>query len=78
MSIASEWIINEDGKDKQDCDYNATLRLMKKLKKAYPRLQICLLMDGLFAKAPIMKEIKEKAWEFVIVWKEKTLYKLQE
>ena len=78
ISICNEWIINEDGKTKQDCEYNATLRLMEKLKKQYPRLPICLLMDGLFAKVPIKEKIIENSWQFIIVWKEKTLYKLQD
>jgi len=78
ISICNEWIINEDGKTKQDCEYNATMRLMEKLKKQYPRLPICLLMDGLFAKIPIKEKIIEYKWQFIIVWKEKTLYKLQD
>ena len=78
LSIASEWIINEDGKSKQDCEYNATMRLLEKLKKQYPRLPMCLLMDGLFAKAPIKKKILQNNWEYIIVWKEKTLYSLQD
>lgn len=78
ISICNEWIINEDGKTKQDCEYNATLRLMEKLKKQYPRLPICLLMDGLFAKVPIKQKVIEYNWQFIIVWKEKTLYKLQD
>jgi len=78
ISICSEWIINEDGKTKQDCEYNATLRLMDKLKKDYPRLPICLLLDGLFSKVPIKEKILKNKWQFIIVWKAKTLYKLQD
>ena len=78
ISIGSEWIINEDGKTKQDCEYNAIIRLMENLKKQYPRLPMCLIMDGLFAKAPIKKKILQNNWEYIIVWKEKTLYSLQD
>jgi hypothetical protein len=40
VSIATEWVRNENGKeyDKQDCELNAFKRLAVKLKKMYPRL----------------------------------------
>ena len=78
ISLVSEWIINEDGKTKQDCEQNATKRLIKKLKAQYPRLPILILLDGLFGNAPMMKIIKENNWEYLIVWKDKTLYSLQD
>lgn len=78
ISLASEWIINEDGSTKQDCEYKATMRLLDKLHALYPRLPLCLLMDGLFVKYPIQAKIKSFGWEFIMVWKDKTLYKLQD
>jgi hypothetical protein len=78
ISLGSEWIVNEDGKNKQDCEYNAAMRLFDKLKKQYPRLPICILLDGLFSKIPIKEKIKAYGWEFIIVWKNKTLYALQD
>lgn len=78
LSIATEWIINEDGKTKQDCEYNACIRLMIKLKENYSRLPICLLLDGLYAKYPIISAIKRYGWEYIIVWKDKTFYKQQD
>jgi len=78
ISIATEWIINEDGKTKQDCEYKASLRLMDKLKADYPRLPICLLLDGLYAKHPLISAISNKDWEYIIVWKDKTFFALQD
>ncbi|MEM7009684.1 MAG: transposase family protein [Thermodesulfobacteriota bacterium] len=78
ISLGQEWMNNEDGHTKQDCEYKATLRLIEKLKKLYPRLPICLVMDGLFLKHPLQKAIKDKGWEFIMVWKDKTLYGLQD
>lgn len=78
ISIATEWIINEDGKTKQDCEYKASLRLMDRLKADYPRLPICLLLDGLYAKHPLISAISNKDWEYIIVWKDKTFYALQD
>ena len=78
ISIASEWINNEDGKNKQDCEYNATMRLMAKLKEAFVRLPICLVMDGLYLKHPVQQAITQYGWEYIMVWKDKTLYALQD
>lgn len=78
ISLCSEWITNEDGADKQDCEYNATKRLLKQLHKLFPRLPICIIMDGLFLKRPIQTLIKRYDWEFIMVWKDKTRYDLQE
>lgn len=78
LSLATEFVINTDGHTKQDCEYNATIRILAKLKKHYPRLPMMIVLDGLYAKAPVMKAIKSNGWEFGIVWKDKTLYELQE
>lgn len=78
ISLGTEWMVNEDGFTKQDCEYKAAIRLFKKLKLLYPRLRMCLLLDGLYAKDPIMKAIKSNGWEFIIVWKDKTMYEKQD
>ncbi len=79
ISIDTEWIINTDGNTKQDCEQNATKRLLDRMKKEYKRLPVCILIDGLYANQPTMKAIRiENNWEFIIVWKDKTLYSLQE
>lgn len=79
LSIDTEWVLNTDGATKQDCEQNATQRLMKRLKQEYKRLPICILLDGLYANQPIMNTIKiVNNWEFIIVWKDKTLYSLQD
>jgi len=78
ISLGAEWIGNEDGATKQDCEYKATLRLLAKLHNTFPRLPICVIMDGLFLKYPIQKLIRSYNWESIIVWKDKTQYKLQD
>jgi hypothetical protein len=78
ISLATEWMTNEDGQVKQDCEYKATLRLLDNLKTRFARLPMCIVMDGLFFKKPIMNNIKSKQWEFIIVWKDKTRYDLQD
>lgn len=78
ISLASEWITNRDGHVKQDCEYNATKRLLEKLHNSFSRLPMCIIMDGLFLKRPIQTLIKGYDWEFIMVWKDKTRYDLQD
>ncbi len=78
LSLGTEFVTNSDGSRKQDCEYNATMRILKKLKGHFPRLPMMIVLDGLYAKDPIMKAITSKGWEFGIVWKDKTLYDLQD
>ncbi len=51
VRIQTEFVDNEDGEEtgKQDCDRKACWRLMEKIKKAFPRLDICFCGDSLYA-----------------------------
>lgn len=71
MSICSEPIENENGcYDKQDCELKAFYRLAKKLKKLFPRVRICLLLDGLYACKEVFDICTRSNWSFIIVFKE--------
>lgn len=70
LPIGYEWIENEEGFDKQDCELKALYRLVKKLREMYPRLEMCLLLDGLFAGQPTFKAVKESRMEYIVVFKE--------
>ncbi len=80
LSIATEFIENPGKKfDKQDCERKAFNRIAKKLKKAFPRLPICLLLDGLYADEGVVKTCAEKMnWEYFIVFKEGSIPTLYE
>lgn len=78
LSVGTEFVINTDGSSKQDCEYNATVRILSKLKKQFARLPMLIVLDGLYAKAPIMDKIRSYGWQFGIVWKDKTLFDLQD
>ncbi len=56
--------------DKQDCELKAFTRLAAQLKRLYPRLPICLLMDSLYGVEPVIKLCEENRWSYVIVLKE--------
>ena len=42
ISLASKWMLNEDGQAKQDYEYKAAMRLFDKLKVLYPKIRICI------------------------------------
>jgi hypothetical protein len=71
LSIATEFIENpKPGKDKQDCERKAFVRLAERLKRDYPQLRIALLMDGLYACGPVFDLCRKQGWRYVITFKE--------
>lgn len=46
IPFAPEFISNEDGNKKQDCEINAGKRLIKRVKKDHPRLPLIWVGDG--------------------------------
>jgi hypothetical protein len=71
ISIATQFIENPDGGvDKQDCELRAFYRLVEKLKKDFPQLNICLLLDGLYAAGPVFDVCKNYNWKHIITFKE--------
>ena len=71
ISLGTEFIENEkEDVSKQDCEMNAAKRLLKKIKKDYPRLPICIQGDALYATEPFMKLCKkEYHWEYLFTQK---------
>ena len=71
VSIGTEFIENESaGISKQYCELNAFRRLEVKLKKAFPRLPICILADSLYACEPFFEICKKNHWEYIIRFKD--------
>jgi hypothetical protein len=72
LPIMTEFISNKDEKEfeKQDCELTAAYRLMDKLKKQYPKLEICLLLDGLYPNETIFQKCKEYHWKYIMTLKE--------
>jgi hypothetical protein len=80
ISIATQWIENPtDGKfNKQDIESKAFKRLSVDLKKAFPRLPIMLLLDGLYPNKPVLDICKKNNWKYNIVLKDNSLKSVQE
>jgi len=68
FSLMTEFIENSDPTaTKQDCELKAFYRLSERLKKRFPRLPICLLLDGLFAGGPTFARCERYHWKYLIV-----------
>jgi hypothetical protein len=65
--------IENDEEWKQDSELKAFYRLAKRLKQEFPKLPLTLLLDGLYAKGPVMEICRKNKWEFMIVLKDKSL-----
>ena len=70
ISVETEFIHNSDGTTKQDCELNAFYRMAKRLKRRFPQLKICLLLDSLYAAGPVMDILKEYKWKYITTFKE--------
>jgi hypothetical protein len=62
--------IENDEEWKQDCELKAFYRLAKRLKKEFPKLPFTLLLDGLYARGPVMEVCLKNKWNFMIVLKD--------
>ena len=67
FSLMTEFIENPgEHPTKQDCELKAFYRLAKRLKQRFPRLPICLLLDGLFAGGPTFTRCEQYGWKYLI------------
>jgi len=77
ISLCTVWIDNEDtnsGKyEKQGCERKAFVKLAEKLKTAFPRLPICLCVDGLYPNNTFFEICKKNNWDYIVTLKDGNL-----
>lgn len=44
--------------------------MIKRLKRRFPQLKICLLLDSLYAADPVIELIEGYGWKYIITFKE--------
>ena len=70
IPLAPEPIIKQDGETKNDSERNASKRLLDKLRKAHPRLQLIVTEDGLSSNAPHIHELQKHQIHYILGAKE--------
>lgn len=79
FSLMTEFVENpSQHPSKQDCELKAFYRLADRLKQRFPRLPICLLLDGLFAGGPTFSICEKYRWKYLVVLREDDLPSVQE
>ena len=68
FSLMTEFIENPgEQPTKQDCELKAFYRLMARLKQRFPRLPLCLTLDGLYAGGPTFSLCEQYQWAYLVV-----------
>ena len=71
ISFGTEFIENEsEDVSKQDCEINASKRLLKRIKEEFPKLKICILGDSLYAAESIIDICRDSGWNYLLRCKE--------
>jgi len=72
LPLYPEAITKQDGATKNDCEHNASQRLIPALRKDFPRLEMILLQDALACNGPHIKLLKANHYSFIITAKPAT------
>lgn len=81
ISLDSEFIENDtmlNEKQKQDCETKAFKRMIKRIKKNYPKYQFIVTGDGLYGTTPIINLCKKYKWFFIFNLKPDRLKQVNE
>ena len=79
VSIMSEFVENKDEEyKKQDCERKASVRLMERLKAAFPKLPICISADSLYACDSFFQGCAKYGWRFLVRFKEGSIPTVQD
>lgn len=68
ISLDSEFIENKNmltEKQKQDCEINAFKRMIKRIKRNYPKYKFIITGDALYATNPIINICKKYKWNYI-------------
>ena len=77
IALFQEFISNDDGEAKQDCEVNASKRWLDRF-NIFKKYKLIILGDDLYSRYPMIEKIVEKGHSFILVCKEtshKVLYK---
>ena len=66
IPLAPEPIVKQDGSSKNDCERNATKRLLRKIRAEHPHMKFIVIEDGLASNGPHIEEIQANNMSFIL------------
>lgn len=69
ISLEPEFIVPQDGHEKQDCEIQAAKRWVEKWGDFYAKRGMTILGDDLFSREPFCRALKGKGFHFILVCK---------
>jgi len=66
IPLAPEPIIKQDGQTKNDCERNASKRLLEKIREEHPHLKLIVVEDGLASNAPHIRLLRKLRMHFLL------------
>lgn len=66
IPFAPEAIVQQDGDTKNDCERNASKRLLEKIRREHPKLNLTIIEDGLASNAPHIRLLKQLHFHFIL------------
>lgn len=70
IPLMPEAIRKQDGQKKNDCERNASKRLLEKIKQDHPKLKLIIIEDSLGSNAPHIQDIQQRGWHYILGAKE--------
>jgi hypothetical protein len=69
ISLEPEFIVPQDGHEKQDCETQAAKRWVEKWSDFYAKRGVTILGDDLYSREPFCRLLKDKRLHFILVCK---------
>ena len=69
LPLAPEFIRMQDGSNKQDCETNASRRILQRIRSEHPQLSMIIVADSLYSTAPCIGLLKKLRFSFLLVAK---------
>lgn len=66
IPLAPEPIVKQDGESKNDCERNASKRLLEKIREEHPHLKLIVVEDGLASNAPHIRLLRKLHMHFIL------------
>jgi hypothetical protein len=66
IPLCPEPIIRQDGREKNDCERNATRRLLGHIRKDHPHLGFIVVEDGLSSNGPHIQDLRDHEMHFIL------------